>query len=145
MIYIDTRRDYWTGELVSGRFFGTVLALGAAGVFVCGGSPWLAGAAIGFQFLVFAWEMSRYGDALQDSDSRNHLSARIVNELMPRMTPVRSLLMLVAIGCLAAGLLTAHVGWGTAALLTMVIGAFLERYVFFTAVVPHRMPGGYIR
>jgi hypothetical protein len=40
---------------------------------------------------------------------------------------------------------TAHAGWGAAALIVMLAGAFLERYVFFTAVVPHRMPGGYIR
>ena len=145
MIYIDTHRDYWTAELVCGRFFGTVFSLGASAVFVADGSSWLAGVAIGFQSLVFAWEMSRFGDALQDSDSPNHLSARIVSELMPRVTPVRSQLMLFTIGCLSAGLVTAHPGWGVAALVSMLTGAFLERYVFFTAVVPHRMPGGFLR
>jgi formate dehydrogenase iron-sulfur subunit len=145
MIYIDTHRDYWTAELVCGRFFGPVLSLGAAAVYVASGSPWMAAAAIGAQFLVFAWEMSRYGDALQDSDSRNHLSARIVHELMPRLTPVRSLLALFTIGGLSAGLATAQAGWGIAALVAMLVGAFLERYVFFTAVVPHGMPGGFLR
>jgi len=145
MIYIDTHRYFWTAELVGGRFYGTALSLGAAAVFACSGSPWLGGLAIGLQFLLFAWEMSRHSDALQDSDARNYLSARIVNELMPGMVPTRSLLMIVTIGCLAAGIVTSGAGWSVAALVAMLAGAMLERYVFFTAVIPHRMPGGFIK
>jgi Fe-S-cluster-containing dehydrogenase component/DMSO reductase anchor subunit len=145
MIYVDTHRDFWTAESVSGRFFGAVLTLGAVATFLCGGSPWLAGAAMAFQFLIFAWEMSRYGDALQDSESRSHLSARIVKEMMPRIVPARSLLLILSLGSLTAALATMQIGWAVAAFLVMLVAAFLERYVFFTAVVPHRMPGGFIK
>ncbi|MBE2203840.1 MAG: dimethyl sulfoxide reductase anchor subunit [Chthoniobacterales bacterium] len=145
MIYIDTRRYFWTPELVGGRFFGSVFTLGAGATLACGGPAWLAGVTMGLLFVTFAWEMSRHHDALQDSDARTHSSARIVDTLMPRLVPARGVLFLAALSCLAAELAVPGVGWALAALGTLLAGAVLERYVFFTAVVPHRMPGGFIR
>lgn len=145
MIYIDTRRAFWTPDLVGGRFLGAVQTLGAGAVLVCGGSLWLAWAAGGLALLSFTWEMARHHDALMDSDSRNHLSAQIVDQLMPRMVPLRAGLLVTVLGCLGAEMRVPQWGWAVAAFLAMAAGVFLERYVFFVAVVRHRMPGGFIK
>lgn len=145
MIYIDTRRAFWSAPLVLGRFYGATLSLGALALVVAGAPAIFAGLAMGLQFLLFVWEMSRHSDALQDSDSSNYLSARIVDELMPRVISVRALLLLVSLGCLSMLLAAPHPGWAVLALASALAGAVVERYVFFTAVVAYRMPGGFVK
>ncbi len=145
MIYIDTRRAFWSASLVLGRFYGATLSLGAVALVVAGAPAFFAGLAMGAQFLLFAWEMSRHSGAFQDSESPNHLSARIVDELMPRMVPFRALLMLFSLGSLAIVFVAPHLGWAALALAAALAGAVIERYVFFTAVAALRMPGGFVK
>jgi formate dehydrogenase iron-sulfur subunit len=145
MIYIDTRRAFWSAPLVMGRFFGATLSLGAVALVTAGAPPIFIAVAMGVQFLLFAWEMSRQSDALQDPNSANSLSARIVAELMPQVVPARALLMLASLGGLALFAVTSQTGWAVGALLTTLIGTVMERYVFFRAVVAPRMPGGFVK
>jgi formate dehydrogenase iron-sulfur subunit len=145
MIYIDTRRAFWSAPLTLGRFYGAALVLGAVALVVAGAPAGFAGLAMALQFLFFVWEMARHGDALRDSDSPNHLSARIVDELLPRTVPVRALLLLLSLGGLAMMEAAPHPAWAALALVAALAGAVIERYVFFTAVVAPRMPGGFVK
>jgi Fe-S-cluster-containing dehydrogenase component/DMSO reductase anchor subunit len=145
MIYIDTRRAFWSAPLTLGRFYGATLALGTVALVVAGTPAVWVGLAMGMQFLAFAWEMARQSDALQDSGSPNHLSARIVDEMLPRVVPVRALLLLLSLGGLAMMLAAPHPGWAVLALASAILGSVVERYVFFTAVLALRMPGGFIK
>ncbi len=145
MIYITTRRTYWSAPLVMVRFYGTTLSLGAVALVVAGAPGVFAGLAMGVQFFQFISEMSRHSYALQDPDSSNHTSARIVDELMPRTIPLRALLMLASLGGLIMTFSAVHGGWAVFALVTTLAGAVWERYVFFTAVVAFRMPGGFVK
>lgn len=145
MIYIDTHRHFWTARRVSLRFFGTTATLGAGAVLLAGGSSWIAGAGLVLAFFTFAREMAWHHDALQESDAPDHLSARIVEELMPRLFSLRCLFLLLALTGFAAELARPGFGGALLAMAALLVGSFLERYVFFTAVVPHRMPGGFVR
>lgn len=144
MIYVDTRRSFWSKPLVFWRFYGTTVLLGAGSLAVFG-STVAAAVAIVSQFFVFAWDLSRYSDALQESDSVNHLSARIVKELMPRIIPWRSLLFALSTCAFATFLARGESLWAAAGLIAAISGSMLERYTFFTAVVPLRMPEGVTR
>lgn len=146
MIYVDTRRAYWNAAAVMVRFYGTLLCLGAALAAALAAwlqvedlLPFLLGAAILVHCLTFFFEMSRHSDALQDSESANHLSARVVDELLPRLIPARAVLFLLSLGFLLGGWQTA--AWLWPALAALLVGGVLERYTFFSAVVAPRMPG----
>lgn len=149
MIYVDTRRTFWRMEYSMGRFFGAVLMAGSAGAAWLGAvMEWdrlLVPSAIGTicsQAAFFAWEMSRHSDALRDSGSRDHLSARLVDEQMFALVRNRALLWIASLtgfGLALAGGSAWAAGLGFVALAAALV---IERYVFFCAVVAPRMPGG---
>ncbi len=149
MIYADTHRAFWRLPFVMTRFFGAVLYLGAGGVAVAaawrgasGVLPLALGIAAAAQAVAFAAEMARHDDALKDSDHPNHRSARVVDVLLRGIVPARAVLCLAALALLAAA--WAHpTSFAPAAFVTLLAGAIAERYVFFTAVVAYRMPGGH--
>lgn len=117
MVYVDTRRAFWSLGRTSFRFFGTAVALGASFHEV----PWLTVALLlidtastfrAWRNLAVAW----------------HRSARIAMELLPGWLAARW--FLIAIACVVP------YGW-----IPSLIAAVLERLVFFKACVAYKMPG----
>ncbi len=144
-IYEDTRRDFWRMSVTSGKFFGTTALLGVAATAALSGDGalWfalifvatvkLAGEAALFLPLRHAeWTIRKQSALLMAKPLRSATTARFVcgatgGILLPPLVLATGSLWLAAVAfvlCLA--------------------GEFLERYLFFTAVVPPRMPGGIV-
>ncbi len=157
MIYVDTRRAFWRASLTMPRFYGAVFALGAASIpvaLVLGGLPSesvdqsmlraAAGIALCVQLGMFAWEKTVHRRALLDPQAVNHESALIAESLLKRVSLARTGCLAVSVACWVAviavpdaALIPAVIG-----LLSACLAQILERYIFFTAVVALRMPGG---
>jgi formate dehydrogenase iron-sulfur subunit len=165
MIYVDTRREFWRASQSFGKFFETTLLLGAAATFgvqvfaraqtayLITGAALVAAATaakLGLEFCIF-----------------RHL----INENTVSLTPLNRSARLLAgelrsiarlrVGCAILGgfispVLTilghaySRVPWAAMASLALatlvlcVVGEVHERYLFFTAVAPERMPGGVV-
>ena len=68
-----------------------------------------------------------------------------VARLLPWFVPVRiGLFLLAALLLLATcfDYLSQSAAWASAAFVALLASQFIERFVFFTAVIPLRMPGG---
>jgi DMSO reductase anchor subunit len=152
MIYVDTRRRFWRPQLAFGKFYGTTLLLGGAGTAAFG--AWLGAnslartvglAALVVQAGLFFWEMSSYYRDLRNRQRPNHQSAMTVARLLPWFAPVRIGLFLLAAVLLWANCvdyLSQSAAWCSVAFATLLASQVIERFVFFTAVIPLRMPGG---
>ena len=118
MIYIDTRRRFWRAGQTVPRFFGTsALVAGAL----------LAPPVTAITLLVkLAWESRTHFD--------HSISSRLQRGPLARPVLVRDLL-----GLAAFFLLVAFPGWF--ALLPLLAGELMERYLFFRAVDAPKMPG----
>lgn len=149
MIYIDTHREFWKAGLTFGRFYGTTLIGGVLLAATLGAwfdGPelirWAAITAAAFTMIGFGLENARHSDALRSEENANHRSALIVDRLLPWLMPTRWLALVATLGCLAASFAGAAIAWTSAALVFGTAGLVLERYTFFTAVIPLRMPIG---
>jgi Fe-S-cluster-containing dehydrogenase component/DMSO reductase anchor subunit len=152
MIYVDTQRRFWNPQLVSGKFYGTMLLLGTAGTATfgaCLGVNSLARpmglAALVIQAALFFWEMSGYYRDLRNRNRPNYQSAITVARLLPWFAPLRIGLFLLVAALLLANYfdcLGQPAAWCSVAFVALLASQFAERFVFFTAVIPLRMPGG---
>jgi Fe-S-cluster-containing dehydrogenase component/DMSO reductase anchor subunit len=152
MIYVDTRRLFWNPQLVFGKFYGTMLSLGTAGTAAFG--AWLGAnslvrtmglAALVIQTVFFFWEMSGSCRDIRNRKRRNYQSAVTIARLLPWFAPVRTGLFLLTVALLVAtwfDYLGQSAAWCSVAFLALLASQFIERFVFFTAVIPLRMPGG---
>lgn len=157
MIYVDTRRAFWSAELVFTKFFGTALLLGsaAAGVILAwtgllSGAP-VAEAARVFAIIatiircaLFGWEINNFR-ARTELAHPHHRSAQIMWTLRRPLVFARWGLFVASTLC-AVLAITGH-GLLAAIFATLAFGftagsQLIERYFFFTAVVAPRMPGG---
>jgi formate dehydrogenase iron-sulfur subunit len=111
MIYVDTRRWFWSPQLAFVKFYGTMFLLGGAGTATFG--AWLGAnsvaqtmglAALLVQAALLFWEISGYYRDLRNRNRPNHQSAMTVARLLPWFAPVRIGLLLLA----AAALLLAN-------------------------------------
>jgi len=158
MIYVDTRRALWRLGPTLRRFFGTFTSVGllAAGLvgFWFGAPPpaaagpllrGLAVASLALAAAIHGGELLGWRRALRDPANPAHASAVVVRRHLRGLSRAR-----VAVGGVSALLMVVSLGtaggpaaaWLAGALLGTLVGAVLERYVFFTAVVAYRMPGG---
>jgi formate dehydrogenase iron-sulfur subunit len=145
MIYVDTRREFWSGPQSGAKFFGTVLLLGAASAWVFAHTaaliPLVMVAAIG----KLAFEHRIYRRLLDDDtlgqEPLSKTAHLLVGELglFARSRVVCGLVGGVLLPALC--LLTPGVSLAVSAFALCVIGELLERYLFFTAVVTRKMPG----
>lgn len=149
MVYVDTRRPYWSFKLTAGKFIGTMALLGAglAGVVW----SWLElplmctaiVCTLGFRWLVSLFEMKQNALALADENSPWHRSARILEELHPRQQEARRYL-LAATGFIIPVMILG--GLYAPALFTLSVSLtfasqIIERLYFFTASAGSKMPG----
>jgi formate dehydrogenase iron-sulfur subunit len=152
MIYVDTRRRFWNPQLAFVKFYGTMLLFAGTGTATFG--AWLGAnslartmglAALAVQAALLFWEMSGYYRDLRNRNRPNHQSAVTVARLLPWFAPVRiGLFLLAAVLLLANGFdyLGQSAAWCSVAFVALLTSQFIERFVFFTAVIPLRMPGG---
>lgn len=149
MVYVDTRRPYWSMKRVAGNFLGTMLLLGAglcAAVWSWNGMDsawWALGLTLVFLWSVSLREMTGYRRALENEECAWHKSARIMQKHLAMQMEVRGLL-LVAAGLLMPVMIGAGAAapWMLSLMLLMMLGSqLIERHYFFTAAAGSKMPG----
>lgn len=160
MIYVKTRREFWSPPQAFGKFIGTVLLLGAAAAFTTsafhGSSKayiTTAAAFVAFVTLIklaFEQRILKYlVDAETPMQTPLNKTARLLAGELNRFLRLRIaigvigglVLPMIAVGGIATGsAMNAFVA--ASALALCLVGEFLERYLFFTAVVTQKMPGG---
>jgi DMSO reductase anchor subunit len=151
MIYVDTQREFWRTSQCFGKFFGTTLLLGAATVLaITNAANWPAVAVLLGATVVKLGFENRIFQQLVDVDT---ITLTSLNKTARLMTDELGLVERLRVACGIMGgvvlplyLLVNHAGPGLAlsALVLCVVGELLERYLFFTAVAPAKMPGGFV-
>jgi len=142
MIYIDTRRPFWSMRLTIPRFFGTTLALGSAAgavVLSCLGAAGDARVAIGMAVL------ARVALVVWESTYEVPRATRTMLRLLPWAPEVTMINLVLAMAASAVAMFTACpiATWAAVAVLGSTFAASLmERYSFFTTCPAPRMPGG---
>ncbi len=150
MIYVDTQREFWRASQCFGKFFGTTLLLGAATVLATTNSvSWPLIAVLLITTVVKLAFENRIFHQLVDLDT---LTLTSLNKTARLMTDELGLAARLRVACGLMGgvvlplfLLVNHAAAGLAAgaLALCIVGELLERYLFFTAVAPAKMPGGF--
>lgn len=158
MIYIDTHREFWKSKLTFTKFYGTSALLGliATGT-ICAWTNLLLSTetlaithdiallALSILMAFTLWEFSQHRHALRNPANPTHRSALIIEKLLPWMIPAQSILA-VALTLFLFGMVLNSGFFATLLMsLSLVMSCsyfLLERYTFFVAVVPYRMPGG---
>jgi formate dehydrogenase iron-sulfur subunit len=150
MVYVDTRRPFWSAPLVAGKFTGTTLLLGAslaAAVWSWQGAPGAlaAGAvALGVQWLLLFWEWSALRAVLQSPSSSWHASALVMSHHHRHSQRFRWAMVFLT-GVVVPVFFFMLPGMGpellTLSLMAMAAGQVAERHQFFTASAAPRMPG----
>lgn len=157
MIYVDTRRPFWSASLTFPKFFGTTLLLGTAASATL--LSWMSGAdsaslscarpaciaALILGVLCAAWEVLFFHRSLRDPLAPTHRSARTIWQLLRSQLRVRAALIAAAT---LAGIIAVFADRpmqaiaATAFFLLSFGSGIIERYCFFTACDAPRMPGG---
>ncbi len=155
MIYVDTRRAFWRGDLTFTKFFGTTLLLGSAGAgallawFSFGeAARAFAIAATIIRTALFGWELLQLEHALSEKNDPTHGSALTIWQLLRPLVFARVVLFTAATatGLFAIGTAGATMTlFAIASFLFTFISQLIERTVFFTAVIAPRMPGPFAR
>ena len=149
MIYADTHREFWRASQCLGKFFGTTLLLGAATTLLVinSASPLLLALLLAGVAVKLGFEQHIYRDYVDD----DALTLTALNKTARLLAGELGLVARVRVACLILGgvllpvaLVVNHQGRGlmAVALTLCVVGELLERYLFFTAVAPVKMPGG---
>lgn len=149
MVYVDTRRPFWSPALTGGKFFGTLAVLGAG---LCGALwSWLGlaaatpalSAALAGLWLLSVWEIAGHRRALEDESSPWHRSARLLQQRLRARLEWRSALLVIN-GLLVPTVIAAGgppPALATLALTLAFLSQWLERQSFFTAAAGPKMPG----
>jgi Fe-S-cluster-containing dehydrogenase component/DMSO reductase anchor subunit len=149
MVYVDTRRPFWSMKLVSGKFFGTMLLLGTAMPGVVW--AWMGHsaaqiaipAALVLRWIVSLFEMREIKLARLDASSPWHLSARVLTEKLPHLLRTRRI-MLAIVGVVLPTVIITQFQVPFVFTLSVAItlcSQLIERHYFFTACHGPKMPG----
>ena len=160
MIYVKTRREFWNATQAFGKFFGTVFLLGAAAALAAsaiysGSKISLAAAATALAVVTvikLAFEkriLKHLVDAETPIQTPLNKTARLLAGELNSFLRMRIafgiigglLLPVIILGEIAADS-SINPFVAASALALCLAGEFLERYLFFTAVVTQKMPGG---
>ena len=149
MVYVDTRRPFWSLKNVAIKFLGTMLLLGGAlcaVIWNCSGmthAAWAVAFALVCRWGLSLWEIGGYRSALEDENCGWHKSARIMQKHFTGRTELRAFL-LITTGLLIPVLIAAgaSVPWMLSLSLLLTFGSqLIERLYFFTAAAGSKMPG----
>lgn len=146
MIYVDTHRPFWNLGLTAGKFFGSSLVLGSAGVAVLSQSTSMIVLSLVARAALLAWEQAKLRGALYDDASPWQLSARVIKYRLAHVGLWKESLFLFSL-VFGVGALTSEgvvaTAWTLGLFLSALTGQVLERYTFFVAAMGPRMTGGY--
>jgi formate dehydrogenase iron-sulfur subunit len=146
MVYHVVRRPFWHASTSGTKFTGTALVLGlAAALAASGGSGSIAAGLAAATLVKLAAEASVLTHLRDPRLTPLRRSALLLRGPLARVAAIR--LGLALFGGFALPLVAAGVGGGLtplcwAGFLAVLAGEFAERYLFFTAVVRLKMPGG---
>jgi DMSO reductase anchor subunit len=154
MIYVKTRREFWSATRTFSKFLGTVLLLGTATAFAISPSDKVLFAAaltiLTVTKLAFEHKiLNHLVDAETPVQTPLNKTARLLAGELNRVLRMRIafgviggvILPIIALSNIAAGS-TINPFFAATVLALCVVGEFLERYLFFSAVVTQKMPGG---
>jgi formate dehydrogenase iron-sulfur subunit len=150
MIYVDTQREFWRASQSFGKFFGTTLLLGAVMALVT--TNYARGPLIALLLAATTGKLAieqRIFRELVDVDTLTLTSlnktARLLTDELGLAARGRVLCGIFGGIILPLLLMTKEAGAGLAvgAVGLCIVGELLERYLFFTAVAPAKMPGGF--
>jgi formate dehydrogenase iron-sulfur subunit len=149
MVYVDTRRPFWSMKLVGGKFIGTTLLLGTAMpgvVWAWMGHPAAQvaiPAALLIRWLVSLFEMREIKNARLDASNPWHTSARVLTEKLPHLLRARRIMLAIVGVVLPAVILTRfQVPFVfTLSVAITLASQLIERHYFFTAATGPKMPG----
>ncbi|MCF7762900.1 MAG: dimethyl sulfoxide reductase anchor subunit [Verrucomicrobia bacterium] len=151
MVYVDTRRAFWAMRHTAPRFLSTTVMLGAAGFGAVGALPGeparnLAALVFGVSLLKVFLELILFRHLEATPGTPLAGSARLLLSHLARWTAVRlgSLAVggLLLPGLMLSGVLPLDASGFAFSLALLVVSEFAERFLFFRAVVPEKMPGG---
>jgi formate dehydrogenase iron-sulfur subunit len=146
-IYIFTGRTFWKAKRTLPTFGGTAVVIGlatAAAVAAAAGSPspilaWLAIIAAATK-LFLDTSVLRH---IKDFDGDLRLTAKLQLEPLRPVTTARLVCCAVGVACLLfSGLSVAPPVTAVLGAIALLAGEFAERWLYFSSVVPLRMPGG---
>jgi Fe-S-cluster-containing dehydrogenase component/DMSO reductase anchor subunit len=151
MIYVDTRREFWSARQSFTKFFGTTALLGLAVTLALHARPALAALLIAVTAAKLAFEHRIFRQLVDEetpAPTPLNQTARLLGDSLGLLNRVR-----VACGLIGGVVLPAFIllhrppapaaAWlPFAALALCLAGELLERALFFRAVAPDRMPGG---
>lgn len=149
MVYVDTRRPYWSLSLTTGKFLGTTLLLGSSvcsalwSGFGLGAFPWTMAFMVLMLWLLSGWEISKQRRALEDETCAWHKSALILQKHLTHHVEARRFCLILT-GLLIPVLIYAGAsarGMLAASLLITFVSQLIERRYFFTAAAGFKMPG----
>jgi len=160
MIYVKTRREFWSASQAFGKFLGTVLLLGAAAALatsaIYGRSQnsliAMAVVLVAATLIKLAFEqrvLKHLVDAETPVQTPLNKTARLLAGELNGVLRLRIALGIIG-GLVLPTLALADLPTSSAinpmtavtALALCTAGEFMERYLFFTAVVAQKMPGG---
>ncbi|HEX5221745.1 MAG TPA: DmsC/YnfH family molybdoenzyme membrane anchor subunit, partial [Verrucomicrobiae bacterium] len=157
MIYVRTRRDFWSASRSFPKFFGTTLLLGTATTMaVVSFTKPNSSAPVASAIVVLVATVAKLAvercifthlvDEETAAQTPLNKTARLLNGELNGL--VRGRIALGVIGgavlpLIAVGQTASVISWlAVVAAVVCVAGEFIERYLFFTAVVTQKMPGG---
>jgi formate dehydrogenase iron-sulfur subunit len=145
MIYVDTRRPFWALRFSAPRFFLSALSAGALAVSAVTIAPLALTALIALSALKIALEYQQLRARKDTTLTYAKKSAVLMTRELVRITALRFAAGML--GGMAIPLAVAATSTHSAAPLCAMaalwlLGEVCERYLFFTAVVPLKMPGG---
>jgi formate dehydrogenase iron-sulfur subunit len=155
MIYADTHREFWSRGQSFGKFFGTTALLGTVSALTI---MKLSGSGSGETLRMFALMLVVISASKLVFEHR--IFRHLVDDQTPGLTPLNKTALLLdgKLGLAARGrivcgglggiilplifFLDPELNVVTASFAFCLLGELLERYLFFTAVAPLKMPGG---
>ncbi|MGB0414960.1 MAG: DmsC/YnfH family molybdoenzyme membrane anchor subunit, partial [Coraliomargarita sp.] len=149
MIYADTQRVFWRFPVTFTKFFGSAVCLGLAGALAVSAfsnevlMPCVFGIITVFA-VKLGMELTQLLPATSESVTPAKKSALIMLKPLANITAARYATGLFGLACFAALLVeSAHPVIGLFGFVFLLIGEFLERTLYFKAVVALKMPGSH--
>ena len=142
MIYVDTRRPWWTARATFARFFGAAVILGLHALAIAANSPVALGAGVLAQFLFGAGQAAAEARAIDDEDHPWHRSARTAKMLMSGVRELRATAILLSVALAALAFAFSPRVMAVLACVPAAAAVLSERLMFFCAAASPRMPGG---
>ena len=146
MLYVDTRRRFWSFCRTGGKFFGSTIILGLAAGAALHPSPavWTA-LAIAFMAKV-ALELEILASLKTGAKLELRRSALLLTGHFRKLSVTRlafgAIGGLVVPGLVLVEMLPMNPSFGIVAASLLIAGEVCERVLFFAAVAPDKMPGG---